>query len=81
MELPATTPFDASPIARMAYLDAYRDGYRSAARGEIASTDFLQGPNRFAKELGWRAGASAAQVQMESRAATTGENERRDTSP
>src|SRR4051794_9606823 len=27
--LPATTPFDSAPDARAAYLDAYREGYRS----------------------------------------------------
>lgn len=58
--LPASTPFDSNPAARMAYLDAFRDGYRTATREGRISQDFITGPNRFARELGWRAGATQA---------------------
>jgi hypothetical protein len=58
--LPQTTPFDQNPMARQAYLEAYRDGYRAAARGEDTSTDRIREPFRFAKELGWRAGVTDA---------------------
>jgi hypothetical protein len=53
---PASTPFDANPMARAAYLDAYRDGYRAAISGGVTATDTIRGPHRFAQEVGWRAG-------------------------
>lgn len=58
--LPRTTPFDNSPLARMTYLDAFRDGYLAARSTTHPSIQVVQSPNRFAYELGFRAGASAA---------------------
>ena len=59
--LPDVTPFDTNPGARMAYIDAYRDGFRTAARGGNISTDYVYGPYRLAREMGWRAGVLDAQ--------------------
>ena len=54
--LPETTPFDTNPMARDAYLQAYREGYLTAAEGQNTSREFLYGPYRFPRELGWKAG-------------------------
>jgi hypothetical protein len=59
--LPATTPFDATPAARAAYLDSYRDGYRSG----LVSFSILFGQPAVsasyyvARTNGWYTGASA----------------------
>ena len=43
--VPSTTPFDASPILRAAYLDGYRLGYRFAVVGEgISNCGWSQAP-------------------------------------
>jgi hypothetical protein len=60
IELPTTTPFDVHPFARQVYLDAYKEGYQSAKRGGEITPRYERGPYAFARELGWRAGASAA---------------------
>jgi hypothetical protein len=60
VDLPITTPFDASPFQRHAYLQAYGEGYRSAQQNGDFTPPFRQGPHPFARELGWRAGAAAA---------------------
>jgi hypothetical protein len=59
--LPAATPFDAMPDARAAYLDSYRDGYRS---GLVSFNVLIGQPNASAsyyaaRTNGWHAGASA----------------------
>ena len=56
--LPQTTPVDANPMARAAYLEAYRDGYRSARMGDNRSIDRVSGPYLFARRLGWQAGVA-----------------------
>lgn len=59
--LPATTPFDAMPEARAAYLESYCDGYRSG----LVSFNVLFGQpvvsmNYYtARTNGWHTGASA----------------------
>jgi hypothetical protein len=67
VQLPETTPFDHNSMARQVYLDAYRDGYRTAAKGQIVNYDFLPGPYRFAKELGLRAGVAKARSDLEAK--------------
>ena len=58
--LPSATPFDSNHAHSVAYLDAFRDGYRAGAREGRISQEVITGPNRFARELGWRAGATQA---------------------
>ena len=59
--LPTATPFDATPDARAAYLESYRDGYRSG----LVSFNVLFGQPAesasfyAARTNGWRTGASA----------------------
>jgi hypothetical protein len=60
MNTPTSTPFDSNPAARAVYLESYHEGYRDAMSGEDTSGFFSQGPNRFAQELGRRAGAAEA---------------------
>ena len=60
--LPAATPFDETPDARAAYLESYRDGYRSG----LVSFNVLFGQPEpsvsyyAARTNGWHTGASAA---------------------
>ena len=55
--LPATTPFDASPEDRAAYLDGYREGYASARSGNFIhrtyDRNFYDLPPRL---QGWQVG-------------------------
>jgi len=59
--LPATTPFDSLPGERAAYLEAYRDGYRSG----LVSLNVLIGQPAVgdsfysARTNGWQTGVSA----------------------
>jgi|SRR5690242_18573040 len=59
--LPATTPFDSLPSERAAYLEAYRDGYRSG----LVSLNVLIGQPAVgdsyysARTNGWRSGVTA----------------------
>jgi hypothetical protein len=59
--MPVTTPFDNNPMARQAYIDSYRDGYRSITQKGSGSIDTLRGPYKLAEEMGWRAGVMDAQ--------------------
>ncbi len=63
--LPRSTPFDQDPLARMTYLNAFRDGYL-AARGaaSVPSVETVNRPDRFPYEQGYRAGASAARASQ-----------------
>ena len=56
--IPSTTPFDSSPESRAAYLDAYRDGYRSAL---VSLNVLFHKPDvsDTVQTQGWQAGASA----------------------
>ena len=54
--VPETTPFDRNPMSRDAYLQSFREGYLTAAQGQNTSREFLHGPYRFERELGWKAG-------------------------
>ena len=56
--LPSITPFDATPEARAAYLEAYRDGYRS---GLVSFNVLFHQPEKTdtIRMPGWQAGASA----------------------
>ncbi|MDB6025653.1 MAG: hypothetical protein JWM68_1876 [Verrucomicrobiales bacterium] len=60
IELPTTTPFDVDSFARHTYLEAYKEGYQSAKSGGEFTPRYRRGPYPFARELGWRAGAAAA---------------------
>jgi hypothetical protein len=59
---PASTPFDANPFARQAYLDGFRSGY--VAQQQQKGAEFLSGPYGRARELGFRAGAAEARSEM-----------------
>jgi hypothetical protein len=65
VSLPQTTPFDQSAFERQAYLDGYRDGYRSVTRGGSGSVDLLRSRHRTAEEMGWRAGVADAHRAQE----------------
>ena len=56
--LPATTPFDSESAARAAYLDAYKDGYRS---GLVSLNVLFQAPDEkdVIRTRGWFDGARA----------------------
>ncbi len=56
--VPSVTPFDSKPEERIAYLDAYREGYRSG----LASLNVLfhkPDASDTVRTQGWQAGASA----------------------
>ncbi len=59
--LPSTTPFDADPMARAAYLQGFSEGYHAVGSGRLGSVDVIQGPHKLAREMGWRAGVVTAQ--------------------
>ena len=56
--VPSVTPFDSNPEERVAYLDAYRDGYRS---GLVSLNVLFHKPDASdtVRTQGWQAGASA----------------------
>jgi hypothetical protein len=55
--LPTTTPFDATPEARAAYLESYRDGYRSALTGvEFGWPEDARAPYCDVRRNGWQDG-------------------------
>src|SRR4051794_34882254 len=62
VRLPTSTPFDANPLERSAYLDGYEQGYRNVFRYGWTPLH-TKGPYQFARDLGWRAGASDAYQQ------------------
>jgi len=56
--MPSTTPFDSSPDSRAAYLEAYRDGYRSGLTS--LNVEFRVPPaSDTVRWRGWQDGASA----------------------
>jgi hypothetical protein len=57
LDMPLMTPFDYSPLARSAYLDAFQDGFRSRP-GDLAPT--VDQSYRVAREMGWHAGRAEA---------------------
>jgi hypothetical protein len=57
---PRTTPFDQDSMARMTYLDAFRDGYIAGRGATLGTIESLHRPYPLAYEMGFRAGASAA---------------------
>ena len=61
--MPPTTPFDSSPDKRAAYLEAYRDGYRSS----LTSANVLfrmPAESDTVRARGWQDGASAGSKAM-----------------
>ena len=60
--LPETTPYDADVEARRAYLDYYRDGYRSGLTGIEITCCLEECPQRRARVAGWYAGQSAGRA-------------------
>jgi hypothetical protein len=61
--VPATTPFDSNQMARNAYLEGFRSGYRAQSSGSTA-VEMIGGPYLHAREMGFRAGAAAAQAEQ-----------------
>jgi hypothetical protein len=63
LPLPTTTPFDANPFARRAYLDGFASGYRATQQGGVAGVDLISGPHRQARKMGYEAGAASARAE------------------
>jgi hypothetical protein len=61
--LPTPTPFDANQMARNAYLEGFREGFR-AQQNKSNSIELVGGPNREAKLAGFRAGAAEARARQ-----------------
>lgn len=61
--LPRQTPFDANQMARNAYLEGYRTGYR-AQQGGDRGVSLMGGPYQEAQLQGFRAGAAQARAEM-----------------
>jgi hypothetical protein len=59
--VPRSTPFDANQMARNAFLDGYREGYR-AQKNNSQGVALVSGPYREAKLAGFRAGAAEARA-------------------
>jgi hypothetical protein len=56
--LPSSTPFDDDAAARAAYLEWYREGYRSGLTGISTTCCFPPGPCPRAQQKGWEDGQS-----------------------
>jgi hypothetical protein len=61
--LPTATPFDANQMARNAYLEGFREGFR-AQQNKSNSIELVGGPHREAKLAGFRAGAAEARSRQ-----------------
>jgi hypothetical protein len=61
--LPRSTPFDANQMARSAYLEGFREGFR-AQQSQSDSVELVSGPHREAKLAGFRAGAAEARARQ-----------------
>lgn len=57
---PRSTPFDSNELARNAFMDGFRTGYRSEVYKDGTIVDNLPGPHRDARRLGFYAGAGEA---------------------
>lgn len=57
--LPKITPYDADPVARQAYLEFYRAGYREGLTGYMSTCCLGDCPNRTARINGWYDGQLA----------------------
>ncbi|HVK59446.1 MAG TPA: hypothetical protein VM735_11745 [Candidatus Kapabacteria bacterium] len=61
--VPSTTPFDSDQMARTAYLEGYRTGYR-AQMSPSSGIELTSGPNLQARRLGFEAGAAQARAGL-----------------
>jgi len=61
--LPSSTPFDANQMARSAYLEGFRDGFR-AQQNKSNSVELVSGPFREARLAGFQAGAAEARARQ-----------------
>lgn len=60
--LPASTPFDSNQMARAAYLEGFRSGYRAQASGSAHGLELISGPYLHARQQGFQAGAAHARA-------------------
>ena len=68
---PASTPFDSDQLARAAYLDGFRTGYRAQRSGNTLGVHLEGGPYLHARQLGFQAGAAHARAQLPDSAPAT----------
>jgi hypothetical protein len=59
--VPRSTPFDGNQLARNAFLEGYREGFR-AQKNNSQGVELVSGPYREAKLAGFRAGAAEARA-------------------
>ena len=58
--LPRSTPFDSNQLARNAYLEGFREGYR--AQNDRVTIETVDGPYIAARRQGFYAGAAQARA-------------------
>ena len=61
--LPTTTPFDSDQLARNAYLEGYRIGYRAQQSPDQQGVQMLGGPYLYAQQQGFQVGAAQARSE------------------
>jgi len=62
---PTTTPFDADPLARQAFLDGFNQGYRAQGGSAVANVDMMAGAYSDARRQGYYAGSAKATAERE----------------
>lgn len=62
--LPRSTPFDSNQMARAAYLEGFRSGYRAQSSGSRHGLELVSGPYLHARRQGFQAGAAQARAQQ-----------------
>jgi hypothetical protein len=60
---PRATPFDSNQLARNAYIEGFRQGYRAQSSGGPAAVEMLTGPFVEARRQGFYAGAAQARSE------------------
>src|SRR5687768_7047949 len=61
---PRSTPFDSHQLARNAYLEGYRSGYRAQISGQSMGIELAGGPYLYARRQGFQAGVAHARAQQ-----------------
>ena len=74
---PTSTPFDSDQLARNAYLEGFRSGYRAQMAGTTLGVQLEGGPYLHARRLGFDAGAAHARAQSPESAPATRINQAR----
>lgn len=63
--LPRSTPYDSNQLARNAYLEGFRTGYRAQQSPGQHGMNLLSGPYVHAQQQGFQAGAAQARAEFQ----------------